>query len=308
VLHVQTALATSRFETGHTTFYGTAVATLDLIRATAWRASWSTDAGSGAFRGDVAGQYLRTAGQITYTHSLASAWVLGRIGQVHRGGTTQRGEAGVGIVYGPWTAAAMVDRAKAATSTFNDVQARATWHWHRLALDANAGKRFGTRQLGQTLWGAAQATLDVTSTIQVAATGGSEPSDPERAVLGAKFFSIGLHFHATRGTRASLTQVMGSQSPSVGALRVSGIQADGSRIIVVQLDHGDRVDIMGDFTEWDAIAMRRTAAHTWTVALPISVGAHRLNIRVDGGEWEVPPGMPALPDDFGSTAGVIAIE
>ena len=94
VLHAQAAAAASRFETGHTTVYGTAAATLDLIRAVAWRASWSADAGSGAFRGDVAGQYLRTAGRISYTHALTSVWVLGSIGQVHRGGTTQRGEAG----------------------------------------------------------------------------------------------------------------------------------------------------------------------------------------------------------------------
>jgi hypothetical protein len=308
VLHVQAAAATSRFETGHTTFYGTAAATLDLIRATAWRASWSADAGSGAFRGDVAGQYFRTAGRITYTHSLVSAWMLGSIGRVHRGGTTQRGEAGVGIVYGPWTAAATIDRAKIATSVYNDVQARATWHWHRLALDANAGKRFGIRQLDRTLWGTAQATLSVASRIQVVAAGGSELSDPERAVLGAKFFSLGVHLRATHGTRANLTQGVRDQSLSVSALRVSGVQPDGSRIIVVQLDHGDRVDIMGDFTEWDALPMRRTSAHTWTVALPISVGAHRLNIRIDGGEWEVPPGMPALPDDFGGMAGVMAVE
>jgi hypothetical protein len=89
---------------------------------------------------------------------------------------------------------------------------------------------------------------------------------------------------------------------------VSGVQANGSRVIVLRLDHGSQIDIMGDFTEWEAVPMRQTAAHTWTVALPISVGAHRLNIRVDGGEWQVPPGMPALPDDFGGMAGVIAVE
>ncbi len=43
-------------------------------------------------------------------------------------------------------------------------------------------------------------------------------------------------------------------------------------------------------------------------ALPLRAGSHRLLVRVDGGEWMPPPGLPAAPDEFGGRVGVLLVE
>jgi hypothetical protein len=65
---------------------------------------------------------------------------------------------------------------------------------------------------------------------------------------------------------------------------------------------------MGDFTEWQPVALGRTADNTWMVTLPLSPGTYRMNLRVDGGPWGVPPGATPLADDFGGMVGVLRIE
>jgi 1,4-alpha-glucan branching enzyme len=68
-----------------------------------------------------------------------------------------------------------------------------------------------------------------------------------------------------------------------------------------------RVELVGDFTDWDPLALQRTRGDTWEITLPLASGTHRLNVRVDGGEWGVPPGISAAPDEFGGVVGLLLI-
>ena len=36
-------------------------------------------------------------------------------------------------------------------------------------------------------------------------------------------------------------------------------------------------------------------------------GVHHVSLRVNGGAWFAPPGVPAVPDDFGGTTGIIDV-
>jgi hypothetical protein len=69
-----------------------------------------------------------------------------------------------------------------------------------------------------------------------------------------------------------------------------------------------RVELMGDFTHWQAVALHRSDEGRWTVTLPIEPGTHRLNLRVDGGAWGVPPGLPILTDEFGGVVALLTLE
>jgi len=35
---------------------------------------------------------------------------------------------------------------------------------------------------------------------------------------------------------------------------------------------------------------------------------YRVNLRVDGGPWIVPPGLPSVVDEFGGAVGILTIE
>jgi hypothetical protein len=71
---------------------------------------------------------------------------------------------------------------------------------------------------------------------------------------------------------------------------------------------GRSVEVMGDFTDWQPVALHQTGRDRWEVALPIAPGVHRLNIRVDGGRWGVPPAVAVVADEFNGSVGIVVIE
>lgn len=303
----QTAVAASRFETGHSTTFGTLAATLDVLRTGPWRASWSGDVGTGAFRGDASGQYARTWGRLAYAMPFFNLWTVGSLGRVSDVSTRQvrRAELGIGSGYGVAAGFVTGSYGTVGHTWYRDVELHGALRSARLDLDVSGGHRFGATFNGGATWHAANATVTVRDPFAIVASGGYEPADPERALLGAHFVSLGVRVQRT--FRAAPSPVL--NAPIHGPrFRVSDVQADGSRRIIIRLDQATRVDVMGDFTDWEAVPMQRTSEHGWTVALPITPGAHRINIRIDGGDWQVPPDVPAQPDDFGGMAGVIAVE
>ena len=41
--------------------------------------------------------------------------------------------------------------------------------------------------------------------------------------------------------------------------------------------------------------------------MPIAPGSHRVNIRVDGGEWSAPPGASTAQDEFNGVVGLVIV-
>jgi hypothetical protein len=67
------------------------------------------------------------------------------------------------------------------------------------------------------------------------------------------------------------------------------------------------VELAGDFTDWQPWPLRRTDDATWETVLLIPSGLHRLNVRIDGGEWIVPAGLSRAADDFGDDVGILTV-
>jgi hypothetical protein len=42
--------------------------------------------------------------------------------------------------------------------------------------------------------------------------------------------------------------------------------------------------------------------------LPLKPGKYQMNLRIDGGNWLVPPGLLSMSDEFGGTVGLLVIE
>jgi hypothetical protein len=69
-----------------------------------------------------------------------------------------------------------------------------------------------------------------------------------------------------------------------------------------------KVELMGDFTEWQPVEMARQSATRWRVRLAAEPGVHYLNVRYDGGGWQSPPGVSVIQDEFGKESGVLVID
>jgi len=46
----------------------------------------------------------------------------------------------------------------------------------------------------------------------------------------------------------------------------------------------------------------------WSTTLPLKRGNYQMNVRVNGGQWIVPPGLLSMVDEFGGTVGLLVIE
>ena len=46
----------------------------------------------------------------------------------------------------------------------------------------------------------------------------------------------------------------------------------------------------------------------WGAEFAVAPGLHHVQVRADGGAWQVPPGLPTTQGDFAGAAGVLVME
>jgi 1,4-alpha-glucan branching enzyme len=85
---------------------------------------------------------------------------------------------------------------------------------------------------------------------------------------------------------------------SRGTQRVLRVDAPGART----------VEINGDFTQWRPVQLVRGIDGWWSVMVPIESGAYQMNVRIDGGAFQAPPGLLTSTDEFGGVVGILIIE
>lgn len=81
---------------------------------------------------------------------------------------------------------------------------------------------------------------------------------------------------------------------------------DGS-LISVSHPTADLVEVNGDFTDWQPRALIRVGPGRFQTRVVIPVGVHHLNVRYDGGPWQVPPGLASSDDGFGGRTGIVIV-
>ncbi|HET9948246.1 MAG TPA: glycogen-binding domain-containing protein [Longimicrobiales bacterium] len=67
-----------------------------------------------------------------------------------------------------------------------------------------------------------------------------------------------------------------------------------------------RVEVLGDFTLWEAVPMHARGS-AWEVELTLPAGVHHYGFLVDGAWW-VPDGTDVVPDEWGRESAILVIE
>ena len=80
------------------------------------------------------------------------------------------------------------------------------------------------------------------------------------------------------------------------------------RTIRVAAPAAHSVELTGDMTRWRVVAMTRDSDGRWSVALRLPPGVYNCNVRIDGGRWTPPPGLPTSRDDFRGEVGIMIVE
>jgi hypothetical protein len=91
----------------------------------------------------------------------------------------------------------------------------------------------------------------------------------------------------------------GSDPASLRIMRI----AAGRYVLRVQAAHLGRVAIRGDFSGWDPISLHRAGGGWWEIELSLSPGAHEVELSLDGGAWQAPPGIASAEGEYGSRVG-----
>jgi 1,4-alpha-glucan branching enzyme len=77
-------------------------------------------------------------------------------------------------------------------------------------------------------------------------------------------------------------------------------------MVRVRAPGAQRVEIMGDFSEWEAVELT-PAGDVFSVTVAMSAGTRRVVVRVDGGDWLPAANTPAVDDDFGGRVGLLLV-
>ena len=190
---------------------------------------------------------------------------------------------------------------------YADTQIAGALNFPRVDLDASAGFRAGSRlpTLGGTAksWGSASITGWITSRIALVASAGTYPVDLTQGFPGGRFASLSVRFGSRRFNPVAEPRL----EPLPGNLFALRDVSGDTREIRIKAPAAS-VEIIGDFTDWNAVSLRPEGNDWWSLRLPIKRGIHEMNVRVDGGKWVVPQGLQKKSDEFGGSVGVLVVE
>jgi hypothetical protein len=180
---------------------------------------------------------------------------------------------------------------------------------------------------GSASWGSVAGALWIAGPLALVASGGSYPVDYTQGYPGGRFVSVALRL-ATRPTSAASRDSVvpaamlafpsgrpADPTPAAPTLEVSAAATrdtnDGvgerRTLLVTAPRAATTVEISGDFTNWDPVALVRRGDGRWSVVLPLTSGVHQVAVRVNGGAWRVPAGLPTMDDEFGGVAGLLVV-
>jgi len=175
-------------------------------------------------------------------------------------------------------------------------------------LTVRGGQRFGdsfdvTPESRQ--WASGQAAIWLTNKLAAVAGGGREPAQPTRGLPARSFASLGImlaYWPIPRG-------VVPVETP-LSLIRAFEVRAAGTSLqrFTARIGGVETVEIMGDFTGWDPVQLIRRGRDHWELLFPVASGIHQINLRIDGGQWIAPPGVPSVKDGFNGEVGVLVIE
>ena len=304
----------SRFASGNHSTDIVLAGSLLTPRMEGWQAELTADGGISRYLQSNTG-YGSLGARVHYSGQRSGVW-LGLGGVSVSGGTgpigSSRGELGTWMRVGAFAASAAATRTATPDVQYVDAGIHGRWEHDRLQLTASAGARRGDYTIGVRRWGDVSATMWLSRRLALVFGHGAYPVDLSQLAPGGEYTALSLRI-ATRppALRDALARSVRYPTPPGVRPVVSTFDVkrnrDGTVRIRVRAPGAGSVELVGDFSDWDPLSLERTIGDTWQIVLPLASGTHRINIRVDGGEWGVPPGVGTAQDEFGGVVGLMLI-
>jgi hypothetical protein len=249
----------------------------------------------------------------------AGGWIGGGAGYVRT--SDERSNSLRHLEAGGWTRLGRVTLLGSVSPTavgdsirYTDGQVFLRWMAGRVELSGSMGWRWGSRRPtdagDRSMWGNGNAAVWVMPWLALTASGGSYPLDLTQGFPGGRYGSVGLRI-TTRSRAASPDWEgrHGRELTSPAEFGVSDFEvrpaAAGAWTVRVRAPGARSIELSGDFTGWEPLALTASGDGWWTARLTIPRGTHQVSVRRDGGRWLVPPGLIGVRDEFGGEAGIL---
>jgi hypothetical protein len=193
-------------------------------------------------------------------------------------------------------------------SRFSDMEAVLRWEVGPLEMSAQGGYRLGDSYdvtPDSRRWSSARATIWLNDRIAIIGGGGRQPALPLRGLPSRSFGMAGLEIAYSPVSRTALPVAL----PHAILVKKFEMQpgTGDMRKMVIRVGGVERVDVMGDFSDWSPLTLVRRGRDLWELNVPLSPGMYHINVRVDGGPWTAPPGIPTMHDGFSGDVGLIVV-
>jgi hypothetical protein len=202
---------------------------------------------------------------------------------------------------------------------FTDVDAGARYAagpWDvGVALGSRMSASEGVQGLGgRRQWVTLAATYWVAPSMAVVAAGGTYPADVLQRFPGGRFASVAIRFAAARPRNTEAPQLAATGAvnitaerdegaPAVRLARVAGTSSEF--YVSVSAANAKQIELAGDFSNWVPVSLPRRESGLFVVRVTLPVGTSQVAVRVDGGPWRAPAGLPVIRDEFGGEAGLL---
>jgi len=83
---------------------------------------------------------------------------------------------------------------------------------------------------------------------------------------------------------------------------------DGRVAIHVECHDARTLEVRGDLTEWEPVAMQRITGAWWELVVAAEPGVHSIQLRIDRGAWAAPPGLLVSTSETQGPTGTLLIQ
>lgn len=198
-----------------------------------------------------------------------------------------------------------------------DNEGAVSWTRGRVTYDAALGVRVGEALRGTVAWGSFTATWPLPSGTLATASVGNYPVDLIQGLPGGRYAAIALRL--PNGKFPSLRRAARPPAPppperpelpiTERLALVIGYSLDSLslREVRVWAPGIQRVELMADFTEWVPVPLIRQPNGEWIGYYHVTPGIHRVNLRLNREELDVPVNLARVKDEFTGEVGLIIV-
>lgn len=308
-----------RFESGRHSLQASVAGSVFPAPMGRFRAELTANAGASRYAEFTSFSHLLAGPRLHLAGDRQGVWVGATLGTTSFGSARRSVAA---IATGAWAQRLGAIWLVNATTThvgdtsYLDLEGASHYERGRLTLDGSLGWRSRGRGGGHGVYGEASGALALGPWFSIVLSGGRYPTDPTRGSVSGRYLGVSLRVRPlprrtalTMPARQIAFASHGSADPdnSVTTSVELGHCKCAGRVLLIHAAGASRVEVSGDFTDWDPVVLEPRGSGSWLVAAPLAPGTYRFNVRLDGGEWMVPAGVTRLKDEFGGDVGVLVV-